>query len=120
MSVTNSIFESIDIAIKERTKKLFNTDVSGVIDGVDEKGIYSVLIDKERYDVPNGSGMSFKRGDMVWVHCPNGDFNKKFILGGRTGSSKTYVNESDGDYGEGSSITPQDIITNQEIDAMFS
>lgn len=120
MSVTEEIFKSIDIAINEKTNKLFNTDVAGIIEEAMDNGIYKVSIDKHTYQVPNGSGIAYKSGDLVWIHCPNGDFNRKFIIGRRAGRNKVYTSDSSGEYGGGSSVTSQDIITNAEIDAMFA
>ena len=123
MSVTEEIFKSIQIAIDEKTKKLFNTDVAGIIaDSSPENGAYEVTIDKVIYRVPNGSGLAFKRGDLVWIHCPNGDFNKKFIIASRSGNAKAFSNDSSSDYGGGGgagAVTSRDIITNEEIDEMF-
>ena len=119
MSVTNEIYKTIDYAIKQRMGYLTNMDIAGVIEGTDDDGVYKVTIEKGSYRVPNASGVAFKRGDQVWVHCPNGDFNKKFIVGSRTGESKISKNEGSGSYGPGGSITTDDIITDAEIDAMF-
>lgn len=119
MSVTDNILKTIDYAIEKRTKHLMDMDIGGVIEYADDDGVYHVTIEKTSYKIPNASGVAFKRGDQVWIHCPNGDFNKKFIIGSRTGDSKITKNDGGGSYGPGSSITPQDIITNAEIDAMF-
>ena len=123
MSVTDEIFKTIQIALDEQTKELFNTDVAGIIaSSSPENGSYEVTIDKVIYKVPNGSGLAFKRGDLVWIHCPNGDFNKKFIIASRSGNAKTFSNDSGSDYGGGGgagAVTSRDIITNEEIDEMF-
>ncbi len=119
MSVTDNILKTIDYAIDKKTKDLINQDMSGVISGIKDDGNYYVLLQGENYVVPNGCGISFKVGDLVWVHSPNGSFDKKFIISSRSPYSKIYTNEGDGDYGKGSSINPADIITNAEIDAMF-
>lgn len=120
MSVGDNLLKVIDYAIERRTDFLYNMDLAGIISYADESGIYQVTIDNQDYKVPNASGLAFKRGDQVWVHCPNGDFNKKYIVGSRTGSSKISKNDGSGDYGPGGTVTAQDIITNAEIDAMFS
>lgn len=119
MSVTDQLFKTIDYAIDKKTKKLFDQDISGIVVGINSTGSYQVLINDVTYEIPNGCGLAFKSGDLVWVHSPNGDFNKKFIISARSSSSKEFNNESSGDYGPGSSVTPEDIITNAEIDAMF-
>lgn len=124
MSVTDEIFKTIDIAIDSKIKGLLNTDVAGIIEESADNGAYTVIVDKVKYTVPNCSGMSFKRGDLVWLHSPNGDFNKKFIIASRSGNAKSYANDSGSDYGGGGgsgagSITSRDIITDEEIDEMF-
>ena len=120
MSVTDNILKTIDYAIEKRTRELFNQDLSGVITGIKNDGNYVVLLQGEEYIVPNGCGISFKIGDLVWVHSPNGKFEKKFIISSRTPNSKSFTNRGSGEYGGGSSINPDDIITNEEIDAMFA
>ena len=122
MSVTEEIFKSIKIAVDEATKGLYDMDVAGIIkEPADEQNTYWVTIDKIDYKVPNDSGMTFKRGDLVWVHSPNADFNKKFIIASRSGSAKSYTNDSSASSGGGGagSITSKDIITDEEIDEMF-
>lgn len=121
VNITDNLLRTIDYAIDQKTKKFQTMDTSGLIVALpDNNGAYLVEINDAQYRIPNGSGIGFKVGDLVWVHCPNGDFKKKFIISSRTGNSKMYSNESDSEYGEGSGINPDDIITDAEIDAMFT
>ena len=120
MSIADELLKTIDYAIEKRTNYLTNMDVSGIIVGSNSNGSYIVLINETEYDVPNGSGISFKTGDLVWVHSPNGDFNKKYIISSRSPNSKAFANQGSGDYGHGATISPSDFITNEEIDAMFT
>lgn len=121
MSVSDSILKTIDYAIEKRTSYLSNMDVSGIIVGLpDNNDAYLVRLNDADYRIPNGSGIGYKIGDLVWVHSPNGDFNKKFIISTRSSNSKSFTNDSSGDYGEGSTISPDDIITDAEIDEMFA
>ena len=121
MSVTEEIFKSIKIAVDEATKGLTNMDVAGIIKEPEGSNAYWVTIDKTDYKVPNDSGMTFKTGDLVWIHSPNGDFNKKFIIASRSGNAKSFTNDSGSESGGGGagSITSKDIITDEEIDEMF-
>ena len=119
MSITDELFQTIDYAIKKRTNYLKDMDVSGIIMGSNNDGSYIVLINETEYNVPNGCGISFKTGDLVWVHSPNGDFNKKYIISSRSPNSKAFTNKGSGDYGHGATINPSDFITDAEIDAMF-
>lgn len=117
--VEEEIFKTIDYAINKKTKKFSQMDAPGVIDSVKPDGSYTVQIQGESYAVPNGCGISFKAGDLVWVHSPNGDFNRKYIVSARVSNSKTFSNAGEGEYGGGGGISPEDIITDAEIDAMF-
>lgn len=118
--VTDSIFKTIDVAIDKRVGYLKDMDIAGIIvDIPDKDDAYTVEIKHENYKVPNGSGLGFKRGDKVWVHCPNGDFTKKFIIASKASSFNINKNSGTGETGEGGSISPDDIITDAEIDAMF-
>lgn len=121
MGVTENLLKTIDYAIDKKTKYLSNMDLAGIItDLPDSNQAYLVSINDASYRITDGSGIGFKKGDLVWVHCPNGDFNKKFIISSRTGNSKMFSNDSDGEYGQGGSINPDDYITDAEIDAMFT
>lgn len=119
MSVTDNLLKTIDYAIDKRTGHLSHMDISGVIVSANSSGTYQVLINNVQYEIPNGCGISFKKGDMVWIHCPNGDFNKKFIISSRVSNSKSFKNSGSGQAGGGSTISADDIITDAEIDAMF-
>jgi len=119
MSVTDNLLKTIDYAIDKRTGHLSHMDISGVIVSANSSGTYQVLINNVQYEIPNGSGISFKKGDLVWVHSPNGNFNKKFIISSRVSNSKSFNNSGSGQAGGGSTISADDIITDEEIDAMF-
>lgn len=121
--VTDNILRTIDYAIDKKMEKVKQMDESGVIVGVDSSGTYRVLIQGETYSMPNGCGISFKNGDLVWVHYPNGNFNKKYIISSRTPNSKTFDNAGSGEPGgggsTGESITWDDFATIADIDALF-
>ena len=122
MNVTDSILKTIEYAIDKKLKPYTNMDVSGIIVRIpeDDNDAYKVQIDDVEYKVANGSGIGFQVGDPVWIHCPNGDFNKKFIVSSKSSNSKKSVVNSSSTQGGGSyAITKKDIITNEEIDAMF-
>lgn len=119
MSVTDNILKTIDYAIDKRTSYLSHMDTSGVVVETNDSGTYQVLINNVQYEVPNGSGISFKKGDLVWVHSPNGDFNRKFIISSRAPNSKSFKNSGSGQSGSGGTLSKDDIITDEEIDAMF-
>lgn len=121
MNVTDSILKTIEYAIDKKLKPYTNMDISGIVVGIpDGNDAYKVRIDDVTYNVVNGSGIGFKLGDLVWIHCPNGDFNKKFIISSRSSNSKSFVNNGSSQQGSGTtSISDDDIITNNEIDAMF-
>lgn len=119
MSVTDSVLKTIDYAIDMKTKKLLNTDEMGIVNRVNTDGTYNVLIQGEYYDVPNGSGIPFKSGSLVWVHSPNGNFNKKYIIASRVSVTKSFSNENEGDSGGSGMISPSDLCTNADIDGMF-
>lgn len=120
MSIADNILKTIDYAIDKKTKDLFNQDLSGIISNINSDGTYQILIQGENYTVPNGCGISFKIGDLVWVHSPNGKFEKKYIISSRTSNSKSFTNVGSGKFGGGANINNSDIITDDEIDAMFA
>lgn len=114
------LFKTIEMAVDKKTKPLTTMDIQGIVIGANENATYTVLINETEYrNVPNGSGISFKTGDIVWIHSPNGDFNKKYIISSRSPNSGSFANQGTGDYGHGATINPSDFITDAEIDAMF-
>lgn len=119
--VTDGIFKTIDVAIDKRVGYLKDMDMAGIIvDIPDKDDAYTVKISNQNYKVPNGSGLGFKEGDTVWIHSPNGDFNSKYIIAKKVSSANLSRNSGTGQTGEGGSISSDDIITDEEIDAMFA
>lgn len=120
MSVTDNILKTIDYAIDKKMEKVVRMDESAVIIGIEDNGLYKVLLQGKEYYVSNGSGISFKTGDLVWIHYPNGDFNKKYIISSRTPNNKSFDNAGTGEWGSGGTINPDDFATIADIDAMFA
>ena len=69
--------ETIQKAIEH--SKMPRCDYEGVVTGVKDNHC-TVLLDGHDYSIKNGTGISFKSGDKVLVHCVNGNFNKKIII----------------------------------------
>lgn len=122
MSANENILKTIDYGIKKSMQKYEQMDDSGVITNIGDNGMYQVLLQGEKYWIPNGCGIAFKIGDLVWIHCPNGNFNKKYIISSRTPNSKMFNNAGTGEYGEGSTgdgLTLEDFAKIADIDALF-
>lgn len=55
-------------------------DAEGIIIGKNENGTYKVMINKQQYNVKNGTNIDFILGNKCLVHYINGKENKKIII----------------------------------------
>lgn len=76
--IAEEILKTIDLGIKERVSKLYNTDVPSVVTGI-KNGKYTVTINGLEKDVKDGVGVSPTVGQAVWVHLPNGNIRDAYI-----------------------------------------
>ena len=106
MAVTDSILKTIDYAIGKRTEHLMNMDISGIIVSIPDKdGYYNITHQiLSKYGIP---------------YLIKTD-NRKYIIAKKVSSANLSRNSGTGETGEGGSIGDDDIITNEEIDAMFA
>ena len=72
------LFKIIDSLIKENLKNI-SYDKEGLIVGVDGNTL-SVVIDKQKYSIKNGTNISFNIMDKCLVHYINGNEQNKIII----------------------------------------
>ena len=75
--ISEAILDYIDRVIESITNQ---TDYLGTIVNKNSNDSYSIRVNGITYLVPNGTDMEFSVGDTVWVHCPNGDKSRQFIM----------------------------------------
>ncbi len=72
------LFKIIDSLIKENLKNI-SYDKEGLIVGVDGNTL-SVVIDKQKYSIKNGTNISFNIMDKCLVHYINGNSSNKIVI----------------------------------------
>lgn len=77
----DAIIKGIFDALKSKTEKLSSSEVfSSPIYGVNTDGTYTIVKEKNRYNVKNGLSITLFLGQNVWVMIPNGSFKDMFIF----------------------------------------
>ena len=80
--LTDEILDAIDIIVEEKIKALPQTKMfKSVIISVNSDKTYTIIKDKQKYDVNNGLGIDLFIGQNVWVIIPNGILRDMFICG---------------------------------------
>ncbi len=80
MDIQKEIINSIDIMIKKNLEKnRISQDVASVVQEISGSK-YKVLINGNSTWIPCGTNLTLTVGKPVWVHLPNGDIKKAFIL----------------------------------------
>lgn len=78
----NYILKAIDILMDRRIDTIPMTKVfSSPIYGVNTDGTYTIVKEKNKYNVKNGLASALSLGQNVWVMIPNGSFKDMFICG---------------------------------------
>lgn len=72
------LFKIIDSLIKENLKNI-SYDKEGLIVGIDGNTL-SVVIDKQKYSIKNGTNISFNIMDKCLVHYINGNSSNKIVI----------------------------------------
>ena len=80
--LTDDILDAIDIIVEEKIKNIQQTKMfKSVIVSVNSDETYTIIKDKQKYDVNNGLGIDLTVGQTVWVMIPNGILRDMFICG---------------------------------------
>ena len=72
------LFKIIDSLVKENLKNI-SYDKEGLIVGIDGNTL-SVVIDKQKYSIKNGTNISFSIMDKCLVHYINGNSSNKIVI----------------------------------------
>lgn len=81
--IANDATDIMANAILETVKHYLGNnlfDAEGVIIGENEDNTYKVMINKQQYNVKNGTNIAFIPGNKCLVHYINGKENKKVII----------------------------------------
>lgn len=55
-------------------------DYEGFIQKDNGDGTCQVIVNQQRYDIKNGTALTFEPGNKCLVYCISGDFNRKVII----------------------------------------
>lgn len=78
----NYILRAIDILLDKRLNSLPTTKMfHSPIYGVNEDGTYTIVKEKNKYNVKNGLPTTLSLGQNVWIIIPNGVLKDMFICG---------------------------------------
>lgn len=72
------LFKIIDSLVKENLKNI-SYDKEGLIVGINGNTL-SVVIDKQKYSIKNGTNISFNIMDKCLVHYINGNSSNKIVI----------------------------------------
>lgn len=80
MDIQKEIINAIDVMIKKSLEKYRTSqDIASVVQEISGSK-YKVLINGNTFWIPCGTNLTLSVGKPVWVHIPNGDTKKAFIL----------------------------------------
>ena len=83
MDIQKEIINTIDLLIEKRLSKLaISRDIPSVVTDIDGD-TYIVNINGGKQKIKCGTNITLTKGSPIWVHVPNGDFSKAFILAKR-------------------------------------
>lgn len=86
ISSQDTISKAIDIIATEIIKcahqywQSLTFDAEGLIVGSNDNGTYKVMLNKQQYNVKNGTDIEFQPGMKCLVHYISGNQNKKIII----------------------------------------
>lgn len=89
MSIQDALLSSIETMIKNTAADYIpQSDFACVVKAI-VKGKYQVSINGADYLVTNGVGIVANPGSAVWVHVPNQNFGKAFIIGAQNNATSS-------------------------------
>lgn len=84
MKSTDKILDAIELLINKKIKDLPCPKVfSSTVYSINPDNTYTIIKDKQKYNVKNGLGTTLPLGQNVWVMIPNGELRNMFICGVR-------------------------------------
>ena len=85
MSISEKLLDVFEDMVNDKVNKYENMDYKAIIVGVIDAYKYKIRYNGEIFTVPNATSKTFKVGDNVWIHRPNGDNTKQFIIASENG-----------------------------------
>ncbi len=88
MRTDDLILNAIERIISVKLNKFENMDYKAIVVGEDNNNKYKIKYNGQIYSVENCTAMTFKAGDTVWVHKPNGNDTNQYIIASSCGTIK--------------------------------
>lgn len=83
MDIQKEIITTINLLIEKSLSKLaISKDIPSVVTDIDGDN-YIVNINGGKQRLKCGTNITLRKGSTVWVHVPNGDISKAFIIATR-------------------------------------
>lgn len=80
--IQDSIIKAIEYLVNRKIETAgFDKTVTGTVIEILGDNYYKVIINDVTRNIYSSTEMSFKIGNVVFVTCPQGDFNNAFISG---------------------------------------
>ncbi len=77
----NTMIKGILDAMKKQEELPVTSVFSSAVYAVNADGTYTIIKDKNPYNIPNGLGVPLSPGQNVWIMLPNGSMKDMFICG---------------------------------------
>jgi len=77
-TIVNEVVKAIE---KKNTKLYYDKTFPSVVYGVNEDGTYTIIKDKQKYEVKCAIGTTLSLGTHVWVKIPCGRLHDMHICG---------------------------------------
>lgn len=88
MRTDDLILNAIERIISVKLNKFENMDYKAIVVGEDNNNKYKIKYNGQIYSIENCTGRTFKTGDTVWVHKPNGSDTNQYIIASACGTIK--------------------------------
>lgn len=88
MGISDTVLNTIEKIVLNKTKKYENMDYKAIVTESSKDNKCKVKYNGQIYSIENCTGRTFKTGDTVWVHKPNGSDTNQYIIASACGTIK--------------------------------
>ena len=85
MGISDTVLNAIEKIVLNKTKKYESMDYKAIIIESSKNNKCKVKYNGQIYSIENCTGRTFKTGDTVWVHKPNGSDTNQYIIASACG-----------------------------------
>lgn len=85
MGISDTVLNAIEKIVLNKTKKYESMDYKAIVIESSKDNKCKVKYNGQIYSIENCTGRTFKTGDTVWVHKPNGSDTNQYIIASACG-----------------------------------